>query len=143
MRAGASATLVRKSFLVSSSVGGALCLLICAVGSAPVSIASLFLAAIFFGFATPTLFATGQTLAGPRAAGKWIAVQNCIGNLAGVIAPAVTGYVVDRTGEFTMAFIIAGMVALLGALGWGVIVREVAPVDWSERRSIGSGAMLG
>ena len=110
MRAGASATLVRKGFLVSSSVGGALCLLVCALGSAPVSIASLFLAAICFGFATPTIFATGQTLAGPRAAGKWIAVQNCIGNLAGIIAPAVTGYVVDRTGEFTMAFIIAGMV---------------------------------
>ncbi len=132
-----------RGFAVTSCVGSALCLLVCALGSAPVSIASLFLAAICFGFGTPTIFAAGQTLAGPRAAGKWIAVQNCMGNLAGVIAPAVTGYVVDRTGEFTIAFIIAGMVALLGALGWGVIVREVAPVDWSERRSIGSGAMLG
>jgi sugar phosphate permease len=141
MRAGASATLVRKGFAVASCVGSALCLLVCALGSAPVSIASLFLAAICFGFGTPTIFAIGQTLAGPRAAGKWVAVQNCIGNLAGIVAPAVTGYVVDRTGEFTMAFIIAGIVALLGALGWGVIVRDVAPVDWSPR--IGSEAMLG
>jgi cyanate permease len=141
MRAGASATLVRKGFAVASSLGSALCLLVCALGSAPVSIASLFLAAICFGFGTPTIFAIGQTLAGPRAAGKWIAVQNSFGNIAGVAAPAITGFVVDRTGEFTAAFMIAGSVALLGALGWGVIVREVAPVDWSER--IGSAAMLG
>jgi MFS family permease len=143
MRAGASATLVRKGFAVGSCVGTALSLLICAVGSAPVSIAGLFGAAIFFGFGTPTIFATGQTLAGPRAAGKWIAVQNCIGNVAGVIAPAITGFVVDRTGQFTAAFVIAGIVALVGALGWGVIIREVAPVDWSPRRSIGSEAAPG
>jgi MFS family permease len=143
MRAGASATLVRKFFCVSSSIGSALCLLVCAFGSTTVSIAGLFLAAIFFGFATPTIFAAGQTLAGPRAAGKWIAVQNSFGNIAGLIAPALTGYVVDRTGHYTEAFLMAGTVALLGALGWGVIVREVAPVDWSEQRSIGSEAPLG
>jgi MFS family permease len=143
MRAGASATLVRKSFAVTSHLGGATSLLICTLGGPALSVAGLFLAAICFGFGTPTIFAIGQTLAGPRAAGKWIAVQNCIGNLAGVVAPAVTGFMVDRTGQFTPAFLIAGAVSLLGVLGWGVIIRRVEPVDWSEPGSIGSGAMLG
>jgi len=82
-------------------------------------------------------------LAGPRVAGKWIAVQNCIGNIAGIVAPAVTGYIVDRTGLFTLAFLFAGMISLLGVLGWAVIIPKVEPVDWSPRRSIGSGAAPG
>lgn len=143
MRAGTSATVVRKSFAVTGSLGAAVSLLICTLGGPALSVAGLFLAAICFGFGTPTIYAIGQTLAGPRAAGKWIAMQNCIGNLAGVVAPAVTGFIVDRTGQFTPAFLIAGAVSLLGAVGWGVIVRNVEPVDWNEPGSIGSGAMLG
>jgi len=143
MRAGASATLVRKGFAVASHLGGALSLLACAIGGPITSIAALFFAAICFGFNAPTIFAIGQTLAGPRAAGKWIAVQNCIGNLAGILAPAVTGFIIDRTGQFTPAFLIAGAVSLLGVLGWGVIIQKVEPVDWDEGRSIGSGAPLG
>ncbi len=143
MRAGASATLVRKGFAVTGSLGAAMSLLICTLGGPVLSVAGLFLAAICFGFGTPTIYAIGQTLAGPRAAGKWIAVQNCIGNLAGIVAPAVTGFIVDRTGQFTPAFLIAGAVSLLGAVGWGVIIRKVEQVDWNENGSIGSGAMLG
>jgi MFS family permease len=143
MRAGASATLVRKGFAVTGSLGAAMSLLICTLGGPALSVAGLFLAAICFGFGTPTIYAIGQTLAGPRAAGKWIAVQNCIGNFAGIVAPVVTGFIVDRTGQFTPAFLIAGAVSLLGAVGWGVVVRKVELVNWNEPGSIGSGAMLG
>ncbi len=135
MRAGASATLVRKGFAVTGSLGAAMSLLICTLGGPALSVAGLFLAAICFGFGTPTIYAIGQTLAGPRASGKWIAVQNCVGNLAGIVAPAVTGFIVDRTGQFTPAFLIAGAVSLLGAIGWGVIIRKVEQVDWN--RSVG------
>ena len=142
MRAGASATLVRKGFAVAASLGAAASLLICTLGGPALSIAGLFLAAICFGFGTPTIYAIAQTLAGPRASGKWVAVQNCVGNLAGIVAPAVTGFVVDRSG-FTPAFLIAGAVSLLGVVGWGVIIQKVEQVDWNEPRSIGSGATLG
>ena len=143
MRAGGSSTRVRKGFTVASHVGAAISLLACALGGTAIAIAGLFLAAICFGFNTPTIYAIGQTLAGPRAAGKWIAVQNCIGNLAGIVAPAVTGYIVDRTGLFTVAFLVSGMISLLGVLGWAVIIPKVEPVDWSPRRSIGSEAAPG
>ena len=55
----------------------------------------------------------------------------------------MTGYIVDRTGLFTSAFLLAGMVSLLGVLGWAVVIPKVEPVDWSPRRSIGSGAAPG
>ncbi len=143
MRAGASATLVRKSFIVTSHLGSAICLLFCAIGGPLTAVVSLVVAGVCFGFGTPTIYAIGQTLAGPRAGGKWVAVQNCVGNLAGIVAPAVTGFIVDRTGQFAPAFLVAGAVGLLGVIGWGVIIREVAPVDWAKSGSIGSGSAVG
>jgi hypothetical protein len=46
------------------------------------------------GFVTPQIFAIPQTLGGPRAAGTWMALQNMVGNFAGIVAPIVTGFVV-------------------------------------------------
>jgi MFS family permease len=131
MAAGGSDNWVRKTAMVAGHLGAAACLAACAVAGPTGSLVSLLLAGFFFGFTTPNIFAIGQTLAGPRAAGKWIGVQNCIGNVAGIVAPIITGVVVDRTGAFVWAFAIAAGVGLLGVVGWGLIVRRVEPVAWS------------
>ena len=131
MAAGGSATLVRKTIICSGNVLTALAMLGCMIGSAPVAIASLFAAGVSFGFGSPNIFAIGQTLAGPRAAGKWVGFQNCVGNLAGIVAPIVTGFVVDSTGEFTWAFAVAGLVSLIGVVGWGLIIPRIAVIDWT------------
>jgi MFS family permease len=132
IRSGASDTLVRKTFSVAAHIGMAVCMLVCATSVGWLSLASLFLAGIFFGLNTPSIYCIGQTLAGPRVGGKWIALQNCVGNCAGILAPIITGYVADRTGQFALAFLIAGGFALLGAVGWGVIIRRVEPVRWLQ-----------
>lgn len=48
-----------------------------------------------------------------------------IANCAGIVGPAVTGFIVQATGAFTSAFLLAGGVALLGALAAAVFVRRV------------------
>eukprot|EP01036_Dinobryon_divergens_P021706 gene21706-29812_t len=101
----------------------------CALGSASTAIASLFVAGLAFGATSPNVFAIGQTLAGPRAAGKWIGVQNCFGNVAGIIGPIITGFLVDSSGGFTSAFGVAAGVALLGMIGWGVIIPRIQTTD--------------
>ena len=128
--AGASASRARKTMLVVGSLVAATGLAICATVQGPVAIASLFVVGASFGFTSPNIFAVGQTLAGPRAAGTWIGAQNGLGNIAGIVAPLLTGYIVDRTGLFDWAFAAAGFTAVLGAIAWGVIVTRVEPVDW-------------
>lgn len=130
MRAGASDNLVRKSFLVAGSLGSAGALVACISGGQVQVIASLLAAGFFFGFISPSIYATGQTLAGPGAAGKWIGLQNCIGNLAGIVAPIVTGVVVDRSGTFVSAFVITAVIAVIGAACWGLVIRRVEPEQW-------------
>jgi ACS family D-galactonate transporter-like MFS transporter len=130
---GESPTLVRKTFMVVGQVGAGISLAACVVGGPVLSVVSLLLAAAFWGISASNTWAITQTLAGPQAAGKWTGLQNFLGNLAGWIAPVVTGFVVDKTGRFFWAFISTAVIALLGSLSWIFIVGAVRQVDWSTR----------
>ncbi|HEX3666266.1 MAG TPA: MFS transporter [Rhizomicrobium sp.] len=133
MRCGATANRVRKTSMIVSLSGVAASMLGCAFGDVRVCIASLLLAGIFFGPGTVNVYAIGQTLAGPRAAGKWVSIQNCIGNLSGLMGPLITGFIIDRTGNFFWAFAAACAITLLGVIAWGVIIPRIAPLAWAPR----------
>jgi MFS family permease len=127
---GASPNLARKTVIVSGTVLLIGCMLSCALGGPIASLCGMVGAGVCFGVQTPTLHAMAQTLAGPRAAGQWMGIENCLANLSGILAPVVTGMVVDRTGEFSWAFAIAAGVALVSAFAWGIIIPKVEPVRW-------------
>jgi MFS family permease len=130
--AGSSPNRVRKTLLVAGLIGVAILMSACAGAGSTAVIVLLAATAALFGTQTPNLFAISQTLGGPRAAGQWMGVQNLIGNLSGVLAPLVTGFVVDRTGEFFWAFAIAAAVALIGSFAFGVLIPSIEPVIWPE-----------
>jgi len=131
IRAGGSDTLVRKTATTLSHVSVAATLMVCAFAGRDLAVASLFCAGFAFGLNTPNIYAIGQTLAGPRAGGHWMGVQNGLGNTAGIVGPIITGLVIDRTGQFFWAFVIAAVVALLGAVGWTLVIRRIEPLDWA------------
>jgi MFS family permease len=131
IRAGASDSRVRKTVIICAHGIMAASLVAAAVGDLRVSVISLFCAGVAFGLNTATLFAIGQTLAGPQAAGRWIGIQNCVANLAGIVAPIITGFFVDRTGQYYWAFIIAAAVATTGIIGWGLMIGKFAPLNWA------------
>jgi MFS family permease len=85
------------------------------------------------GVSSSGIFSIAQTLAGPQAAGRWVGFQNCFANLAGILAPAVTGFIVQRTNSFAAAFVLAAGIAVIGAIGWGAIIRSVSPIEWRKQ----------
>jgi MFS family permease len=131
IRRGASDNRVRKTVIVSGHVIMVASLIGAAFGDLRVAVVSLFCAGFAFGFNAPTLFAIGQTLAGPQVAGKWIGIQNGFASLASIVAPIITGLVVDLTGQYSCAFIIAAGVASVGIIAWGLVIRKVEPLDWA------------
>lgn len=132
VRSGRSASTIYKGSMVLShavSIGAMAGMMVLPVTGA---IACLFLYEIFLGFCSPATFAIGQTMAGPQATGRWIGVQNFCGNVAGILAPAITGLLVAATGNYTLAFLLACAVNVLGILGWGIILPKVQLVQWGE-----------
>ena len=131
MAAGASSTRVRKTIITIGHLGVAGCMAVCALGGPAASVVGLVASGLFFGMNTATIFPIGQILGGPHAAGKWMGVQNCLANTAGVLAPVITGYVVDATGKFGIAFALAAATSLIGIFGWTMLIRRVETVDWA------------
>ena len=130
LRSGASMSRVRKSGLITGLVVVTTCLIACAQANSTAALLAMAGCGIGIGIWTPALFAAAQTLAGPGAAGRWMGIQNCLGNIAGMTAPVVTGMVVDRTGHFAFAFGIAAALAVAGILSVALIVRHIEPIDW-------------
>ena len=57
-------------------------------------------------------------------------MQNCIGNLSGIVGPLVTGVIIDRTGGYQGAFVLTAVVALFGLVGWLLLIPKVEQLDW-------------
>ena len=130
--AGRPAGLVRKAFIAAGFLVVAASFMATALGEASVAVVGLFTAGIGFGFIGPSNYANGQTLAGPNAAGKWMGFQNCIGNFAGILCPLITGWIVDTTGSFSSAFVLAAAVSLAGIFSWCLVVGKIEPLKWAS-----------
>ena len=131
-KAGWSVTMARKTFL-----SGGLSIAIVGLIIASTTHGRLFstlgivLLAIGIGLCQPMVFAIGQTLAGPRAAARWMGIQNMAGNFAGVAAPILTGWLVDHTGSFAASFAAAAAFGLTGIVCWQWVVPRVEQTRWS------------
>jgi MFS family permease len=130
IQAGATPNRAYKTALIVSHLATAICLLGTLTAGPMLSIAFLLLCGVTFGLLAAPLYATGQTFAGPSAAGRWMGLQNFLGNIAGVVGPPVTGFLIDRTGNFSSAFALAIATALAGMLSWLVIVPRIVPLEW-------------
>jgi ACS family D-galactonate transporter-like MFS transporter len=131
---GASPTRVRKTFVVGGMILATLMFPAALAPDLRISMVLLVATYVGLGLFSSNHWAITQTLAGPLAAGRWTGLQNGIANLAGVIAPVVTGLIVARTGSYTLAFSSASVLVLIGAFSYCFVVREVAPVKWQDSR---------
>jgi MFS transporter, ACS family, D-galactonate transporter len=134
IESGRSATVVRKSMISFGQTLGGIALAVCAFVPTNFAIALLLLAAAAYGFNISNVWVIPQILAGPRATGRWVGAQNFIGNLAGISAPVITGFLVQHTGRFLYAFLLAGAMSVLGAASWLYLLGAVEPVAWRSER---------
>ena len=129
---GGSQNRVRKTMVLTSLVVALGCMLACAFGTPQIAVLGLLAFSLANGLGAFSVFSIGQTIAGPRCAGKWIGIQNGVAGLSGVIGPLLTGWSIDQTGNYRVAFLIAAGVIVAGMVCWGVVVRQVEPLEWGE-----------
>lgn len=139
IRAGGSPTRVRKTFLVVGFLLCAVFMVVAVRSPGPTAcITWLTVSCAALGFFSSNVWAVTQTLSGAEAAGRWTGLQNCIGNLGGVVSPVVTGMIVTRTGSFALAFTASAAMLVAGALLYALLLGRIVPVAWPVRNAEGS-----
>src|SRR5207247_3153055 len=139
IRKGYTPTLVRKTVMAIGFVTAAVAMGACAAGP-HTYLPWLMAVGVGSGIGAAGIFAFSQTLAGPQAAGRWTGLQNGFANLAGVVAPALTGFAVDRTGSFVAPMVLTTAVLMVGAIAWVFLVGRAEQVDWAVNGEVYQGA---
>jgi ACS family hexuronate transporter-like MFS transporter len=116
----------RKLVLVVCSIAAAICVSLAGLVPALAWVIAFMAAAIFFVYVTGTTYwAIIQESVHAKHVGAISGFVHLIANCAGIVGPAVTGLIVQATGVFTSAFLLAGGIGLFGALLVAIFVKRL------------------
>ncbi|HET7657577.1 MAG TPA: MFS transporter [Bacillales bacterium] len=75
------------------------------------------------GWSIPSLIAPKGTV------GTVGSIMNFVNNIMGIAAPIVTGYIVQGSGSFAIAFLVAGIVLLIGILSYVFMLGKIEQIQ--------------
>ncbi|WP_423762213.1 MFS transporter [Burkholderia sp. NLJ2] len=128
--------LSRRIVLVTCLLGAGACVAIAGTVQSTQGAVALMSVSLFFLYATGAIYwAIVQDVVHPTRVGGVSGFLHCMGSLSGVIGPAVTGFIVERSGSFATAFVLAGAIALAGAVLAAVFVRNSRPAEVLHERA--------
>ncbi|MBI4166450.1 MAG: MFS transporter [Acidobacteria bacterium] len=126
IRRGWSETRTRKGIVTIGWVTGLLMIPAGFVKSDATALFCIFGAA-FVGLSTGNLLAILQCCAPPDKVGTWTGVKNYSGNLGGIAAPLLMGYLLKHTDSYGYGFAVGAILLLLGLIPYWLIVQELEP----------------
>ena len=132
IRRGARISVVTKGFVAAGFCFGLL-ILPAALVESPASSIAFLLAASLSGIACGNMLAIPKISAPPDQVALWTGVQNCVGNIGGVLAPMITGFVVARTASYVPAFLTVSGVLVVGIVAYTRLVPPLSPGAASQR----------
>jgi MFS family permease len=80
-------------------------------------------------FAAPIGWSIPGLIAPKGTVGSVGSIMNFFNNVAGIIAPIVAGFVLDRTGSFAINFLIAGVILLIGILCYVFLLGRIEQIQ--------------
>jgi len=125
---GVSVTLSRKSIMISMHLLAASVIVAGYVHDAMTAVWLLTLSVACESVATSLLWTTCADVAPPLAAGSLAGIMNTAGALAGILAPAVTGYLAKSTGNFQLPLLVGGCMVILAAAVMLFVVGKLTPI---------------
>ena len=125
VRRGWDETRTRKGIITVAFLTGLFLIPAARVQSAQGAIA-LLIAASLVGLSTGNLLVVLQACAPHDQVGVWTGFENFAGNIAGVLAPLVTGLLIKYTGSYFPGFALAPIVLVAGLLAYWFIVGDLA-----------------
>src|SRR5262249_11250814 len=119
-------TRTRKAVVTVAFATGLL-LIPAAIVRSPGAAVALIIGGSLVGLATGNLLVILQSCAPPDDIGLWTGIENFVGNLAGILAPLATGFLIGWTGSYFPGFALAAIVLVAGLISYWFIVGELKP----------------
>jgi dipeptide/tripeptide permease len=79
--------------------------------------------------AAPVGWSLPSLIAPPGGTATVGGIMNLALNSMGIVAPYVTGYIIERTNSFDLAFAAAAAVLVAGVIGFVVLLGRVEPLE--------------
>ncbi len=108
-----------------------------------ISVACISISLFLVYVSSTTAWAMAPIAAPANATASLGAMQNFGGYLGGALAPTVTGFIVQGTGSFVPAFLVAAAVALIAAIGYFLLVSEAIPPAETSPVQVPAASQLG
>lgn len=122
--------LSRKIVLVVSLFAAAICVALAGTIKDVVPAVMMMSVSIFFLYITGAIYwAIIQDVVHKSRVGSISGFIHLVGSLSGIIGPVVTGFIVQHTGKFDSAFVLAGCVAAVGAFLVLFVIRSPKTSD--------------
>ena len=121
---GRDAVTVRKTFTMAGLTLAAVPALAIPTGSLELMLATSIIGLCALGLTMSNYWALTQTLMPAGNIATVVGVQSTGGHLAAVVAPWLTGVLVERSGSFDAPVYVVGFWLVLGVLSFGVLVRR-------------------
>jgi MFS transporter, ACS family, D-galactonate transporter len=124
---GLDETLTRKTVIVAAFLTGIMLILAGVAASAQSSIVLLAVASLV-GLSSGNLYALVQRISREGNVGFSVGVFNLAGNISGIAAPLITGFIIAKTGSYFPAFVVA-VIMLLAVLPpyWLIVKTPTGP----------------
>ena len=122
IRKGADPVLVRKAFTIAGLLIASTEIVGSLTTSREVAVTFAFISMAGLGLTTANYWALTQTLMPGAAIGKISGIQNLASNLAGVAAPALTGWLIQTTGSYSAPMQAILIVLVAGILAYTFLV---------------------
>lgn len=91
--------------------------------------ALLVIGAGLVGFGGSNLLVFPQACAPEPEVGIWTGMQNFAGNIGGIVAPLLTGFLISLTGSYFLPFALGTLILALGLASYWFIVGELRPLS--------------
>ncbi|MGI8784218.1 MAG: MFS transporter [Acidobacteriota bacterium] len=129
IRRGYSEVGVRKAFIV---IGLAIACLLVPAGLVEEKMTAVWLLTLSLcglGVCSANTWTLTQAVCSKKIVGTVSGIQNFGGNIGGVIAPALTGYIAHVTESFALALSITGAILVGGILSYWLLISEKVEID--------------
>jgi len=124
VKRGRNERFVRKAFII---VGLAIGCLIVPAGLVADKMTAVWLLTISLcglGLASPNTWTLTAAVCQKKIVGTVAGIQNFGGNLGGIIAPALTGFIAHKANSFALALAVVGAVLVAGMLAYWLLINE-------------------